>query len=175
MLSAQDKPPVTCRMPTVSSFFARRRGSRTTRLSYILLAAVGGFLAALIYADSGLSRTSGIMPEIVIVAPEQLVSRTCPAGMKCLPSLAFYEGAEKRIYLSRDWSPDDFHDLAILLHEFVHHLQAIGRLEYPCRGAIELPAYALQEAFYRVHERDPAARVPTRFTQFSRYSCAVEE
>lgn len=119
--------------------------------------------------------TASIMPEVVFVAPERLQPRACPEGMKCLPSLALYEGEERRIYLSRDWSPDNFHDLGILLHEFIHHLQIIGKLEYPCGRGIEIPAYALQEAFYNAHAREPAGRVPSGFTRFTRYSCAVDE
>jgi len=118
---------------------------------------------------------SMIMPGIVFVAPEALESRTCPENTRCLPAKAFFVPAEHRIYLRKDWSADNFDDLAILLHEFVHHLQTMGKLRYPCDTEIELPAYALQEAFYKAHQRSPERHVPSDFTRFSRYSCIVQE
>jgi len=115
------------------------------------------------------------MPDIVFVAPQGPRTDACPTNAECLSAKALYVPAEHRIYLRNDWSADNFDDLGVLLHEFVHHLQIIGKLEYGCDPAIELPAYQIQEAFYRAHHRSPIGHVPSQFTQFARYSCVVNE
>ena len=115
------------------------------------------------------------MPEIVFVAPKSLQSDVCPANAECLSAKALYVPAERRIYLRNDWSAESFDDLSVLLHEFVHHLQIIGKIEYGCDPEIELPAYQIQEAFYKAHHRKPNGNVPSEFTRHTRYSCIVHE
>ena len=143
---------------------------------FILLAATGSLLLWLAVAPSSdHQRRDDIMPEIVFVAPESLRSSACPDNIHCLAAKALYVPAEHRIYLRNDWSADNFHDLGILLHEFVHHLQTVGKLHFPCETEIELPAYTIQEAFYRAQNRDPSGNVPSGFTRFTRYSCVAQE
>ena len=115
------------------------------------------------------------MPDVVFVAPKDLKSDVCPPDTGCLSAKALYVPAERRIYLRNDWSAKSFDDLSILLHEFVHHLQTIGRIEYGCDPEIELPAYQIQEAFYQAHQRKPDGHVPSNFTRYTRYSCIVHE
>lgn len=47
------------------------------------------------------------------------------------------------IHLVRPWSARDPYDVSVLLHELVHHRQALSGHWY-CPGAQELPAYRLQ-------------------------------
>jgi len=115
------------------------------------------------------------MPDVVFVAPQALRSEVCPNNAKCLSAKALYVPAERRIYLRNDWSAKNFDDVGVLLHEFVHHLQTIGKLEYGCDTEIELPAYQIQEAFYRAHHRSPKGHVPSEFTRYTRYSCIANE
>ena len=124
---------------------------------------------------SGHRSSEDITPEIVFVEPDSLQFEACRDGAPCMKTKGWYIPAERRIYLRSDWSADNFHDLGILLHELVHHVQTVGKLEYPCETEIELPAYILQEDFYRAHERDPDGYVPSAFTRFGRYSCIAQE
>ena len=143
---------------------------------FILLAATGSLLLWLVSdLSSDHRRSQNIMPEIVFVAPELLQPSACLDNIHCLSAKALYVPAEHRIYLRNDWSADNFHDLGILLHEFVHHLQIVGKLQYPCETEIELPAYTIQEAFYRSQNRHPDGHVPSAFTRFTRYSCVAQE
>ena len=145
---------------------------------YLVAAAVactllGSGLAAEPLPDD--RRSTDIMPKIVFVPPDALQTKACRRNAHCLAAKGLYVPSEHRIYLRNDWSADNFDDLAILLHEFVHHLQTLGKVEYGCETEIELPAYALQETFYKVHRRNPEGRVPSDFTRFTRYSCLMQE
>lgn len=145
------------------------------RTVLILLVAVGSLSWPVFGLSSSHRHGDGIMPEIAFVAPEALQPNGCRDNAHCLSAKALYVPAERRIYLRDDWSADNFHDLGIILHEIVHHLQTIGKLKFPCETEIELPAYVLQEAFYRAHFRDPNGHVPSDFTRFIRYSCVSQE
>lgn len=58
----------------------------------------------------------------------------------------FYDEESQVIYLVRPWSHRDPHDVSVLLHELTHHRQATAQHWY-CPGAMELPAYKMQEAW----------------------------
>jgi hypothetical protein len=120
-------------------------------------------------------RDHNIMPHITFVSADSLKYTGCLGDSNCFRTKGAYVPAERRIYLRDDWSAENFDDLAILMHEFVHHLQTLGKLNYPCEREIELPAYALQEEFYKAHNRRPGKHVPSRFTRFIRYSCIADE
>lgn len=142
----------------------------------VLTAGAAAVLSWLQFGPSFAKRTPRIaMPEIVFVAPKALQSDVCPSDADCLSAKALYVPAERRIYLRNDWSAERFDDLSVLLHEFVHHLQTIGKIEYGCDPEIELPAYQIQEAFYAAHHRKPDGHIPSNFTRFSRYSCVANE
>ena len=53
-----------------------------------------------------------------------------------------YDADTGTIYLTKPWSPDDLHDVSVLLHEMVHHRQA-GKHWY-CAQAQEWRAYQIQ-------------------------------
>lgn len=115
------------------------------------------------------------MPDVVFVAPQQLRTDACPKNAECLSAKALYVPAEHRIYLRNDWSAENFDDLGVLLHEFVHHLQTLGKFEYGCNSEAELPAYRIQEAFYQAHHHVAKGHVPSDFTRYTRYSCIANE
>lgn len=54
----------------------------------------------------------------------------------------FYDKDAATIWLVRPWDARDPRDVAVLLHELVHHRQVGGH--WYCDGAKELPAYRLQ-------------------------------
>ena len=55
-----------------------------------------------------------------------------------------YDSGSETIYLVRPWNGRDPHDVSVLLHELVHHRQAMSGHWY-CPGAQELPAYRIQD------------------------------
>ena len=57
----------------------------------------------------------------------------------------FYDSERSEILLVRPWDPREAGDVAVLLHELVHHRQAPHY--WYCPAAQELPAYRLQEAW----------------------------
>ncbi|WP_306132787.1 DUF6647 family protein [Roseivivax marinus] len=56
-----------------------------------------------------------------------------------------YDPERSEILLVRPWDPREAGDVAVLLHELVHHRQAPHH--WYCPAAQELPAYRLQEAW----------------------------
>ncbi|MEO3416570.1 DUF6647 family protein [Roseovarius sp. CAU 1744] len=54
-----------------------------------------------------------------------------------------YEPRTGTITLFRPWSADDPQDVAVLLHELVHHRQ--GGAHFYCEAAKEFPAYQIQK------------------------------
>ena len=59
--------------------------------------------------------------------------------------VAIYEDRSKTIFLSDRWTGDTPADVSVLVHEIVHHLQNVGKLNYSCPEAREALAYAAQE------------------------------
>ena len=57
-----------------------------------------------------------------------------------------YDPESATIWLARPWAPRNPFDVGVLLHELVHHRQAVSGHWY-CPGAQELPAYRLQQAW----------------------------
>ena len=57
-----------------------------------------------------------------------------------------YDEEAMEIMLVRPWNNRDPYDVSVLLHELIHHRQAVAGYWY-CPGAQELPAYRLQQAW----------------------------
>jgi hypothetical protein len=62
----------------------------------------------------------------------------------------YYDAQSLTIYLVKPWSPDNPHDVSVLLHELVHHRQQIAR-NWECPNAQEFPAYRLQDKWLADH------------------------
>lgn len=56
---------------------------------------------------------------------------------------ALYSRRDDTIYLPTEWGSDDLRDRATLLHELIHHLQAINKVEVSCPNVYEFQAYSL--------------------------------
>lgn len=95
-----------------------------------------------------------ILPEIRLIPDATMQKMRC-GDKPCNPVSALYNPASQTIFLEENWKPDSVRNLSVLLHEFVHHLQIIGHLEYECLGAMEAPAYATQTAFLKAHGEPP--------------------
>jgi hypothetical protein len=60
-------------------------------------------------------------------------------------TVAVYDDATRTIYLPEGWSGATPHELSVLVHEMVHHLQNRAQLRYECPQEREKLAYAAQE------------------------------
>ena len=59
--------------------------------------------------------------------------------------MSLYSNQSKTIYLLDGWSGRTPAELSILVHEMVHHLQAVGQLKFACPQEREELAYKAQE------------------------------
>jgi hypothetical protein len=62
---------------------------------------------------------------------------------------ALYAPKSHVVYLSEKWNPDDLRDRSYLLHELIHHLQALNNVKAPCLAANERPTFELQLEWLR--------------------------
>ena len=76
-----------------------------------------------------------------------------------------YDAQTATIYLTLPWSPLDPEDLAVLLHELVHHRQA--QQHWYCPQAQEWRAYQLQAEWLRAQGRADAFYWPAIVLQSS--------
>lgn len=102
-----------------------------------------------IQAASGLPMAEQ-MPDVRRIAPQRMAELANPkradAYDRSITSgyLALYHADSGTVLLRHDWDAGDLRDRSILLHELVHHMQASAARSYPCAGAREREAYALQ-------------------------------
>ena len=87
-------------------------------------------------------------PSVARVPPGELAELARPPDSR-LPHagdtyVALYRPRDRTVVLRADWSRESLRDRSILLHELVHHMQREAGRRYPCRGAREAHAYALQ-------------------------------
>lgn len=101
-------------------------------------------------ANSTLPFTTEV-PDIERVSAEQMHYMALP-GTSYDPAstqqiLALYLDTGEVLYLQDGWAPDNPRDVSILVHELVHHMQAVAGRKYRCRGEQEKEAYDVQERF----------------------------
>ncbi len=58
--------------------------------------------------------------------------------------IAVYDRRSATVYLPEDWDGSDLVDRSVLLHELVHHVQAVNRVPAVCAAQWEPQAYELQ-------------------------------
>ena len=89
-------------------------------------------------------------PQIRMISLHDAYAVSGQAAKEGVRPRGFYDTETATLYLVRPWSPRDVQDVSVLLHELAHHRQATAKHWY-CPGAMELPAYQLQEAFLNAH------------------------
>ncbi len=67
---------------------------------------------------------------------------------------AVYAPDSATVFLRGRWRADSLAARSILVHEFVHHAQALSGRTFACPAAAEKQAYALQEAWLAEHGLD---------------------
>ncbi|SEP24022.1 hypothetical protein SAMN04490248_1493 [Salinihabitans flavidus] len=89
------------------------------------------------------------VPALVNVAEADLVAMrygpeaTVPPGLV----VAVYDDTARTIYLSDGWTGRTPAELSVLVHEMVHHLQAVAGMRFACPAAREVLAYEAQDAW----------------------------
>lgn len=64
--------------------------------------------------------------------------------------LAAFDREKRHIFLTYPWSPLNYFDQSVLLHELIHDVQLQNR-DWECAGAPELEAYHLQDKWLYEH------------------------
>jgi hypothetical protein len=82
---------------------------------------------------------------------------------------ALYAPAGHIVYLSEKWNPNDLRDRSYLLHELIHHLQAINNVKTACLAANEQPTYELQLEWLR----EQGIQDPYKFLDINEFTIAL--
>lgn len=92
-------------------------------------------------------------PTIQLVPPGQLNKMYFGkgSGSRSVTIRALYDKKADTIYLPSTWSADNLRDRSYLLHELVHHLQNLNKVEAACYNAYNIKAYQLQFEWLREH------------------------
>lgn len=81
-------------------------------------------------------------PKIAFIEDDRAEKLRGVPGRSSGKTRGLYDEATETILLAKPWSPEDPHDISVLLHELVHHRQA-SRHWY-CPQAQEWRAYQIQ-------------------------------
>jgi hypothetical protein len=82
---------------------------------------------------------------------------------------ALYAYESHIVYLSANWNPNDLHDRSILLHELIHHLQALNDVKAPCLAANERPTFEMQLEWLR----EQGIQDPYKFLDIDEFTIAL--
>ena len=86
------------------------------------------------------------LPRICVVTRHRLADLLASSGgSSALKPVALYESATATIYLSAAFVPDNPLSQSVIVHELVHHAQAVAGLRYACPQAAEKVAYDIQQ------------------------------
>jgi hypothetical protein len=85
---------------------------------------------------------------------------------------AFYDDAERTIYLAEGWTGKSPAEFSVLVHEMVHHVQNVAGLKYACPGEREAPAYEAQAKWLALFGRNLGSEFKLDpMTLFARTRC----
>lgn len=95
-------------------------------------------------------------PRLVTLPGAELVAMRYGDGAGVAPDrvVALYDEATGTIYLSDGWSGSSPAELSILVHELVHHMQAMAGHRFACPAARERLAYDAQDAWLALFGED---------------------
>jgi hypothetical protein len=86
--------------------------------------------------------------------------------------IAFYSDATDASYLPSEWTGRTVAEVSVRVHEVVHFLQDIGKVQYDCRGAREKIAYGAQEKWLQLFNTNIEAEFGVdTFALFIRTTC----
>jgi hypothetical protein len=106
-------------------------------------------LIAWIAAHSNLAAAGA--PDIRYIPKQAMKGPFAFAAVKgsSLQLEAFYVPGKTAVYLRNTWRAGGLRDRSVLLHELVHHLQAVNNVHVSCMGTLERQAYDLQFKWLR--------------------------
>ncbi|SDF32046.1 DUF6647 family protein [Limimaricola pyoseonensis] len=95
-------------------------------------------------------------PRLVTLPSSELVAMRYGVGASVAPDrvVALYEETTGTIYLSDGWTGHSPAELSILVHELVHHMQAMAGHRFACPAARERLAYRAQDAWLALFGED---------------------
>jgi hypothetical protein len=94
-------------------------------------------------------------PAIELVSDQHMATLRYGAAAVQGPQLiALYDDRTKTILLSDRWTASTPAEVSVLVHELVHHLQNLAKLDYPCPAAREAVAYAAQDKWLGLFGRN---------------------
>jgi len=123
----------------------------------------------------------GMAPDVMKASRGEMQFLACGENAEtCGDIVAVYDHKARVMYLPEDWSDDpktwtDYRQ-SVLIHEYVHHVQAIrGDFQRKCSGDLEREAYQAQIAFLRArgHENPFAVMNLGPITYMSVTACGM--
>ncbi|WP_325063069.1 DUF6647 family protein [Halovulum marinum] len=96
-------------------------------------------------------------PRVRVMSPDALVTLYTGQPMRGTDSVsivALYDRSQQVILLAGAWTPGEPASESIIVHELVHHAQALRGDRYPCLAASETEAYAIQDRWLRRSGQD---------------------
>ncbi len=95
-------------------------------------------------------------PRLVTLPGPELVAMRYGDGARVAPDrvVALYDEATGTIYLSEGWTGRSPAELSVLVHELVHHMQAMAAHRFACPAARERLAYQAQDAWLALFGED---------------------
>jgi hypothetical protein len=107
--------------------------------------ALAAVVAAWIVAEGALPLPAAL-PEIGFAPPARLAAmhRGAAAAAGEGGVVALYEPARRRLLLPEGWAGRSHAEIAVLVHEMVHHLQHMAGRRFACPAQREAEAYGLQ-------------------------------
>jgi hypothetical protein len=113
-------------------------------------------IAAWLSENFDLPKTE-VVPQVILAPQLRLAAlrhRDLEADRQLLDSsrdqissiVALYDNSSRTIYLREEWRGTPA-ELSVLVHEMVHHVQAVSNLKFECPQAREKVAYAAQGAW----------------------------
>ncbi len=95
-------------------------------------------------------------PRLVTLPGPELIAMRYGDGARIAPDrvVALYDEATATIYLSDGWTGRSPAELSILVHEMVHHMQAMAGHRFACPAARERLAYDAQDAWLALFGED---------------------
>jgi hypothetical protein len=88
--------------------------------------------------------------------------------------VALYLPGHQTILLADDWNASSVTDRSVLVHELVHHADALSGREVPCPAEREALAYRVQAGYLARHGESLEATFGIdRFTLFVLTTCGV--
>ncbi|SMX22988.1 DUF6647 family protein [Boseongicola aestuarii] len=138
-VAAAEQSELECSSPAQQAQSVVTRNDLDTLIGWIALK-----------TDYDLSSVYHDPPEIVFCEVGDVVDYETDGLLVDELLAAAYDLSRRRINLVRPWAADDPYDLSVLLHEVIHAVQLDNR-KWPCLGAPEWEAYALQSLWLAEH------------------------